>query len=90
VERVVRTYIHNGERIAVMESHDSPQPEEAVAHHRVWVPHDVNVFEIAIVLDEDLNHMTVELESDGSVRKLSKSDTHDVDPTHLLDLEDLW
>jgi hypothetical protein len=54
------------------------------------VPHDVNVFEIAIVLDEDLNHMTVELESDGSVRKLSKSDTHDVDPTHLLDLEDLW
>lgn len=62
----------------------------AEALHRVWAPHEVNVFEIAIVLDEDLQHTTVEYESDGVVKKLSKSDVHDVDPSHLLDLEDLW
>jgi hypothetical protein len=69
---------------------DSPHHDHQPQEHRVWVPHDANVFEIAVVLDEDHNHVTVELECDGTVRKLSKSDIHDVDPTHLIDLDDLW
>ena len=60
--------------------------------HRVWVPHDGSVFTLAVVLedDEELHQITVELESDGSIKKVNKATTHDVDRTHLLDLDDLW
>ena len=57
---------------------------------QVWVPQDTTVFEIASIIEEDLdlNQISCQLSS-GVVQNFSRAQTHAVDPTHLLDLDDL-
>jgi len=57
----------------------------------VWIPTESNSWELAKWLGEDLatGMVTVEVEGTKAHLTLNKTQTHQLDPSHLLDLDDL-